>query len=217
LIVTKQRAVNKPSIYRIYPILFITLERKMLTTRNIAFFAVMLLYLCFPFSLIFNQEKILTKGELHLFRSLPIDPYDAFRGRYVALSSDISGQLQDRNGTWTYGEKAYVTFKSDSLGYAIVDKISISPPEHSDYLHLKVMRVTENEIFFTPPENMQRYYMNEKLAPKAEQAYRDLNRRANRDQKAKAHLEVRIWKGECLIEDLYLDGMAVGEYLESYK
>ena len=188
----------------------------MVSVRTILFSAVMLIYFCFPFSLIFNQEKILSQGELFQFRSIPVDPYDAFRGRYVALSSTISGAWEP-DSMLIRGETAYVTFKKDSLGYAIVKEVLTSPPNHPSYLNLRISRINGNRISFNPPENMQRYYMNEKLAPKAEKVYRQLNRSSNVNRKANAHLDVKIWKGSCLIEELYLNDLPVTEYLEKLE
>ena len=34
---------------------------------------------------IVNYERILKEGEVFYFKVLPLDPYDAFRGRYVSL------------------------------------------------------------------------------------------------------------------------------------
>ena len=50
---------------------------------------VMLAYLYIPSSLIYRYEKISTEGTVFRFCPQPVDPYDAFRGRYVRLNLDI--------------------------------------------------------------------------------------------------------------------------------
>ena len=43
-----------------------------------------------PLTMIKQQEKVLTQGVEYKFKTAPIDPYDYFRGRYVALGIDQS-------------------------------------------------------------------------------------------------------------------------------
>ena len=42
--------------------------------------------LLFPLKMIIEREIIITKGQTFLFKIRPIDPYDAFRGRYVSIN-----------------------------------------------------------------------------------------------------------------------------------
>ena len=53
-----------------------------------------------------------------------------------------------------------------------------------------------------------RYYMKESRAPEAERSY---NRRA---QGEKAWVTVRIREGHAVLEELYIDGLPIREYLE---
>ena len=39
-----------------------------------------------PVYMIVNREKTLVLGKQFKFHTVPVDPYDAFRGRYVALA-----------------------------------------------------------------------------------------------------------------------------------
>ncbi len=50
-----------------------------------AFFCVALLQIYTPVSMIIARESTLKEGVLFRFKTAPVDPYDAFRGRYVAL------------------------------------------------------------------------------------------------------------------------------------
>ena len=52
------------------------------------FVTVAFLQLLIPIQMITSRERILDKGTLYKFRTRPVDPYDAFRGKYVALSID---------------------------------------------------------------------------------------------------------------------------------
>ena len=66
----------------------------------IAFALMILAQLSFPLKMIIEREIILHKGETFLFKIEPIDPYDAFRGRYVwinykNLNVDLPSYMQN--------------------------------------------------------------------------------------------------------------------------
>ncbi|MEM8909580.1 MAG: GDYXXLXY domain-containing protein [Bacteroidota bacterium] len=185
--------------------------------RSIAFFIVMLLYLWMPFSMIREHQNTLSQGQIHLFRTRPVDPYDAFRGRYVALDIaenqvNLQGQDPDR---FRAGQTVYVTIGTDPQGYAFYESISTQHPDHSNYLQTTVLSLQEDQVYLNTPENLRRYYLNEKMAPLAEKVYRTLNRQARTVEKtAAAHLEVSVLDGAVIIRELFLEGQTVGAYLE---
>ena len=52
----------------------------------IAFACMVLAQLAFPLKMILGREVSLLQGETFLMKVKPLDPYDAFRGRYVTIS-----------------------------------------------------------------------------------------------------------------------------------
>jgi uncharacterized membrane-anchored protein len=67
----------------------------MKNARLVLFIIFASLTLTAPLSRIWKYESALRRGKLHRFRTQPVDPYDAFRGRYVTLSfrdESLSGQ-----------------------------------------------------------------------------------------------------------------------------
>ena len=58
--------------------------------------------------------------------------------------------------------------------------------------------------------------MPEKLAPQAESAYRDANRRTAKDEK-KAAARVRVWRGMVVIEDVEINGKPIRECILEQK
>ncbi|MFE3848617.1 GDYXXLXY domain-containing protein [Flavobacterium sp. LB3P45] len=38
-----------------------------------------------PLQMIFNQENIINTGTKFKFQTVPLDPHDAFRGKYITL------------------------------------------------------------------------------------------------------------------------------------
>ena len=75
--------------------------------------------------------------------------------------------------------------------------------------------MSSNSVHIALPENMQLYFINEKLAPLAEDVYRQLTAR-NQQDSIKTFLEVRVLDGTPVIEELYLEGQPIVEYLTSH-
>jgi uncharacterized membrane-anchored protein len=154
-------------------------------------------------SVIFHKERVLTGGEVFRFRTAPVDPNDIVRGRYVALRFEINhGPVAPDSGL-VAGEPGYAVLDTDDEGFATVVEVVAVPPEHRDYLTVKIEDAgTVNATFGFP---IDRFYMPEELAPIAEQKYAEAQR-AGRGTWA----EIRVRHGEVAIEQLYIDGVPVG-------
>ena len=183
--------------------------------RNIAFGAVMLLYLWYPYSMIVDQQQVLEKGEVFRFRPRPVDPYDAFRGRYIIFQfADQTLNFPNAQDIFKYDAPIYVGLEKDSLGYYNFSNPSIEKPSVHNYIKTKVLYTTEDQVTVAMPENLSRYYLNEKLAPLAEEKFRDLTRNSDEGE-VHVYLDARILDGEALIEELYFEGMPVSDYLKN--
>ncbi len=78
----------------------------------ILFCLVALVQVSIPLSMIYRSEKTLENGKVFLFKTAPVDPYDAFRGKYVQLGfehSRVSTNLP--HGSFRGGEKAYLLIR----------------------------------------------------------------------------------------------------------
>jgi uncharacterized membrane-anchored protein len=149
------------------------------------------------------QETILRKGTVCRFQTAPVDPFDAFRGQYVALRFNVF----EGTGWWSSDHKGrwrYVQIGTDTNGFATVERVSDKRDVQSPYLKVRLKWGYHVEVPFN------RYYMPDHLAPEAEKAYLEANRRGKRDAAA----VVRIWKGKAVIEDLEIDGVPVREFLK---
>ena len=183
--------------------------------RNIAFGAVMLLYLWFPYSMIADQQRILKNGEVFRFRPQPIDPYDAFRGRYIILRFvDQTIDFSNAQETFQYDDLVYVKLEKDSLGYYNFSNPSLEKPSAQHFIKTRVLYTNKDQVTVDVPENMQQYYLNEKLAPLAEEKFRELTRDADEGE-VNVYLDARVLEGEVLIEELYFEDKPVAEYLKN--
>ncbi len=170
-----------------------------------AFILMVCAQLAVPASMIYGRETTLAQGEQFKFRCAPVDPYDAFRGRYVALS--IQGNAAtDSTGHIRPGQKAYALLERDEDGFAVVTDVLTAPPERGPYVQVTTGHAMQGGRRLNFP--FDRYYMNEELAPLAEQAVRGF-----RSDTVEAWISVRVRKGNAAIENLYLNGLPVEEYL----
>lgn len=186
---------------------------------HIASFAlVMLLYLWFPWQMIRNSQQVLQEGVSYRFRPVPVDPYDAFRGRYVQLSFGNINFPKKPGIEHKRGQKVYLGLEVDDQGFTRFAELFETPPEGRDYIQSSIQFVSGEFDVVKLPENMLKYYLNEKLAPKAESLYQELVRQDRRDSTAvPAYLDVRVLDGSVLIDELYFEGMAIGDYLEKVE
>ena len=174
--------------------------------RLIVFFLVALAQLAVPASLIFKREQTLRRGTVWKLRTAPVDPVDAFRGRYVALQFEIETETIMPPANASSGQTVFVTFRQSADGIADIDQVSTTRPARDDYIEAKL---AGNKIALP----FDKYWVTERDAPAAEAAYRDLSRRDKRS----AFVTVRVFRGDSALEQLYLDGQPLGDYLRAPK
>ena len=179
--------------------------------RAVLFAVMSAAILAVPASQIVKHERVLKQGRAFRFRTRPVDPVDAFRGRYVQLSFD--GLTASLPPGLAYRSEADVYARiAEKDGFAEVASISKDPPKDTpDYVKVELSwwadyptnRLMRLNVPFS------QFFMNEKMAPKAEAAYRSLNRRGATNVWA----VVRVLNGKGVIENLMFDGVPAGDYL----
>jgi len=152
--------------------------------------ALIIIQLFVPISGIIKKFNILKTGAEFKFKVYPVDPYDAFRGRYVSLNAQ-----QRSNGSGKYGVIAL-----DKDGFAEIIYISNNKPASGHYV------TSIKRGWFTLP--IDRYYMDEKFAPKAER----LTQR--REAGTEAYVTVRVKNGTLVVSGLYIDGVAIEDIIK---
>ncbi|MDD2702510.1 MAG: GDYXXLXY domain-containing protein [Candidatus Omnitrophica bacterium] len=160
-----------------------------------------------PVFMILQQESVLGTGQAVKFRTQPVDPFDAFRGRYVALSLKEHTAPNPEGLTLSRGQRVFAVIKTGDDGFAVFSRISADIPRDEPYLKVRVTAVAGNKVEFQPP--IDRYYMMEKKAPRAEDLYRKHNTGGRND----AYVIVMIKDGNSVVKDLYVGGKPVEEAL----
>lgn len=172
--------------------------------RLVVFVLVAAAQIAVPASLIWKRERTLREGHVWKFRTAPVDPVDAFRGRYIALEFEIEAQEITPPENVESGKTVFVTLAPDIDGFARIDQISSSAPPGNDFIEARLVGKTVSLPF-------DKYWVTERDAPAAESAYRAQNTREKRN----AFVTVRVFNGDATLEQLYLDGLPLGEYLRA--
>ena len=156
------------------------MNKKILTGMLIG---LIMLQLLVPGYMIYRNYDTLRTGEAFMFDVRAYDPYDPFRGRYVAL----------RTIERTYDTYAVLDRNAD--GFAVISSESGNEkPETGIYAkNLK----------------LDRYYMNENMAPIADRIPGNLN------EGDRLYLLVMVKNGHYVIEGLYLNGVAIEEHINA--
>lgn len=173
----------------------------------LAFLPVALVQLALPALRIRAYEQTLREGRACKFRTAPVDPYDAFRGRYVALSFEATSATWSEKEPPNHGKKIFALVETGPDGFAHFTTASPNRPASGDYLEVKAGYSSDaNAVRVEVP--FDRFYMAEKLAPKAEQVYRQHS--ANRGERD-AYAIVRIRAGLGVIEQVFVGDQPLAE------
>lgn len=173
----------------------------------IALFIIMCLAQWFvPAKMIYDSEHVIREGTEFRFKTLPIDPSDPFRGKYITLNYEANSITLPDSSDWAQGDEVYVSFTTDSAGFAKADVISREEPSGGHYLKTTVDYVLTNEsfrVFFEIP--FDRYYLEESKASEAEQAYWN----SQRDSTQITYGLVNIGAGTAILKGVMINDKSI--------
>ncbi|HEX6226495.1 MAG TPA: GDYXXLXY domain-containing protein [Chryseolinea sp.] len=166
-----------------------------------------------PGKMIYDSEQTISTGTIYKFKTAPIDPSDPFRGKYITLSfQDNFFQFKDTTA-FQRGQQIFVTFTTDSAGFAVADSVFYAKPDSQTYLQTTVDYVDnysgENKVWYKLP--FDRFYLEESKASEAEQIYWE----AQRDSAQVAYALVSIGRGQAVLQDVIINDRPVLEIVNS--
>ncbi|MDF2874860.1 MAG: hypothetical protein K0R22_1543 [Sporomusa sp.] len=168
------------------------------------FIGVALLQATVPLYMAWRWENILQTGRQFYWQTAPVDPADAFKGRYVELRfKEDTGPIIDQNNL-LMGQLVYASIAENAAGKAYISGVSVNRPEQGPYVKVRAYANGQNTAHVTLP--FTRYYLPEELAPAAEGAYRES---AGKTGVA----AVRIKDGYGVVEQLYIGDKPLYEFL----
>lgn len=161
---------------------------------------IFLLQLLVPATMIIGHEMTLDRGVEIKIRCQPIDPVDPFRGRYVRVRLDLP--LPDKQPLpeeFYSQQQLFAILSVDDQGFAEISKIVINEPRED--LYVCGQNSGWRETFDL---GLDRYYMNERLAPEAEKLVRSGIR-----QESEVWASVKVWKGRAALSAIFVDGIPI--------
>jgi uncharacterized membrane-anchored protein len=170
--------------------------------------------LAVPFRMIQSRETVLEKGELFRFKTRPIDPADPFQGRYVRLGiqNDYIPRDKKDQSKFKYNTPVYASVETDNDGFAHFTEMTREHPETDSFLKTRYRgsrrrwhEETKKHIYLGDRIDIpfDRFYMDEAKAPRAEQIARQSANTTN------CWVNVRIYKGKAVIEDVFAEGQSL--------
>lgn len=176
--------------------------------RLIIFLLVALAQIAVPASMIWKRQRTLREGRLWKFHTAPVDPVDAMRGRYLVLR--FEAEDFPRNQALPYRDTVYAKLKEDADGFAVVDQVVETPAEGDDVVQAESLGWYQGKAHLK--FSFDRLWVTEANAPAAEKAYAEHSRR----EKVDAYATVRVMAGDAGIEELYIAGQPLRDYLRAH-
>ena len=177
-----------------------------------AFILIALVQLYVPARMIWNKEKVLDIGTVYKFKTVPIDPNDPFRGKYIILNFEGNTFQVENKNDWTRGEYIYVYLIKDINGFAQINSVTKEKlTVNQDFIKTKVRYVardSSNRITVEYPFN--RYYMEESKAYEAGLTYRQFQK----DTTNLTYALVSIKNGEAVLKDVLINGTPIREIVK---
>ena len=170
-----------------------------------------IIQLAVPTAMIAKRELTLRRGKVFKFSTAPIDPYDAFRGRYVRLNFAEAEVALPVGLELERKQVIYAHLKKDKDGFAEIDKLTLSAPKQESYIKVKVAYINRRQDEMRLDLPFDRYYLEEEVAKAAEKHYQQLTRK----QQLASYVTVRVNDGFAVLEELYLDGQPILEYIKN--
>lgn len=156
-----------------------------------------------PSQMIWEHGNVLENGRAFKFQTAPVDPNDAFRGKYIRLNFKANSYLVSSHEAWQANQVVYVAVSTDKNGFAEVLGIYKNPPGFTeDYFKASIEYISQDttaRAYFKYPFDI--FYMEESKAPKAETIYNE----TFHDSTQHSYALVRIKDGESTLENVFIN------------
>jgi len=165
--------------------------------------------LAWPAFLLARHERTLAEGAALRFACPTTNAGASIQGLYLVLRCPPLRLPAPSGERFVPGERVYVRIERDADGFARPTGASRERPPQGIYLRVRVAGWSEarGAALDLPFE---RYYLGEELAALAQRAFTA----GGHKTELQASIDARVRNGRAVIEDLYLGGLPVREYLE---
>ena len=185
--------------------------------RLIFFLITALAAVAYPVFKIINYELPSVPPAVYRFKAGIVDPYDPFRGRYVALNALPNEIILKEEKKFQDGAYVYAVLSNDKQGIATVVDLVEKPIAKMDCLKIRFYEYGNSKdkagrTIYRISLPFDRFYLNESIAPEAEKAVADITRINN----GECLIIVKVYAdGNYAIEDLEINGQSIHKYLKN--
>ena len=169
-----------------------------------------------PAWMIVGRELTLREGQVFKFKTRPVDPDDAFRGRYVWLGLEPESVRVPDTAQWQHGyyeRKCYAVLGRDTNGFVMVKRLDRAWPAGETAVQVHTTWVDTNSMAHIQWPGLDRYYLMEDKAPEAEAAYHNHSLRTNQT----CHVTVRVRGGQAVVENLFIADQPIHAWLREHQ
>jgi uncharacterized membrane-anchored protein len=171
--------------------------------RLLAVAVVGLAQLAVPVGMIAGRERTLSEGNAWAFRARPVDPADAFRGRFLALALEPTEAPLPPGLEVERGERVIVPLVRDEEGFARFGPVQTTPPAEGDWMRVPVSWATTEKGGAMLDLPFDRFYLDEVEAPRVDAIWGQGRRERT------AWALVRVRGGRAVLADLVIDGRSL--------
>lgn len=165
-----------------------------------------------PLSGIWQHERVISRGTLVKIECGAPDPYDPFRGRYLAVWPTQSTVSEPEGFPRGGGPvPVWATLEAGDDGLARIKSVSLEPVSGPTVIPLTARSwgTINGTDMIGLKWPFDRFYLNERLAPDADKLVAE----RSRDRK-KIVAEVRLLDGRAILTDILLDGVSIREVVK---
>ena len=184
--------------------------------RLILFLITALAAVAYPVIKIINYELPSVPPAVYSFKAGIVDPYDPFRGRYVALNALPNEIILKEEKKFQDGAYVYAVLSNDKQNIATVVDLVEKPIAEMGCLKIRFYEYGNSKdntgkTRYRISLPFDRFYLNESIAPEAEKAVADITRHNS----GECLIIVKVYSdGNYAIEDLEINGKSIHEYLK---
>ena len=119
--------------------------------KFILFILVALIQISVPLYMIVTNIVTLRNGEEIKFKTIPIDPADPFRGRYLSLDIQSNSVTVADSTQFKQNQTIYAIVDESNDGYGYIKTISAIKPKSGLYFKTKIAYIDINTIHLNIP------------------------------------------------------------------
>lgn len=179
--------------------------------------------LYYPIAKIIRFEFPLAPPAIVRFNAGIYDPYDPFRGRYVAIRAQQAqvtlARGADGEPALDLSSRLYLVIEPDEKGMAKIVDLAEKP--QAEKINLRLDKYSARLLWRNKVDTgydtygvslpFNRFYMNEKLAPEAERVFLQFTRGGTA---GRCQIVVKIYRdGTYAIDGIEIDGIPIHEFL----